>query len=403
MIVDELHSLVPTKRGVHLGLTLSYLDTLLQTPVQRIGISATMEPLEKVAEYLVSSDDRESRGEESQVCIAKVSGSRELDMDIIIPDNRFSDLSVMKVLEKNIEVIADLIAAHTTTLVFANTRKMTETLVQRLRPHLGDLVAGHHGSMDKKIRLDVEKRLKHGHLRAVVTSSSLEMGIDIGSVDLVIQVGSPGDIATALQRIGRAGHHVGGIPRARFLPTSVDDLIELAALQSAIQKGEMDILHFPENCLDVVAQFMIGLVIINQIDIDEAYEVIVNAWSYRNFEYDDFIEVLDMLEEERRVWVDWEENIYGKRGYSRMIYYTNIGTIAPDNSYLVFNAEGSVLGQLSGSFVSNLRSGDVILLGGSTYRVTNIQGTRVNVTAVTGYRPTVPSWSGEARSRSRII
>ena len=255
MIVDELHSLVPTKRGVHLGLTLSYLDTLLQTPVQRIGISATMEPLEKVAQYLVSSDDRESRGEESHVCIAKVSGSRELDMDIIIPDNRFSDLSVMKVLEKNIEVIADLIAAHTTTLVFANTRKMTETLVQRLRPHLGDLIAGHHGSMDKKIRLDVEKKLKHGHLRAVVTSSSLEMGIDIGSVDLVIQVGSPGDIATALQRIGRAGHHVGGIPRARFLPTSVDDLIELAALQSAIQKGEMDILHFPENCLDVVAQF----------------------------------------------------------------------------------------------------------------------------------------------------
>ena len=324
-------------------------------------------------------------------------------MDIIIPHNRFSDLPVLKILDANIEVIADLISAHTTTLVFANTRKMTETLVQRLRPHLGDLIAGHHGSMDKKIRLDVEKKLKHGHLRAVVTSSSLEMGIDIGSVDLVVQVGSPGDIATALQRIGRAGHHVGGIPRARFLPSSVDDLLELAALQSAIQKGEMDILRFPENCLDVVAQFMIGLVIINQLDIDEAYEVIVNAWSYRNFEYDDFIEVLDMLEEEKRVWVDWEENIYGKRGYSRMIYYTNIGTIAPDNSYLVFNAEGSVLGQLSGSFVSNLRSGDVILLGGSTYRVTNIQGTRVNVTAVTGYRPTVPSWSGEARSRSREL
>ena len=204
MIVDELHSLVPTKRGVHLALTLSYLDTLLKTPVQRIGISATMEPLEKVAQYLVC-DDRESRGEESHVCIAKVSGSRELDMDIIIPDNRFSDLSVMKVLEKNIEVIADLIAAHTTTLVFANTRKMTETLVQRLRPHLGELIAGHHGSMDKKIRLDVEKRLKEtwtseGSSNFFIT---IEMGIDIGSVDLVIQVGSPGDIATALQRIGR--------------------------------------------------------------------------------------------------------------------------------------------------------------------------------------------------------
>ena len=145
------------------------------------------------------------------------------------------------------------------------------------------------------------------------------------------------------------------------------------------------------------------LVIINERDIDEAFEVVTSTWSYRNLGYDDFIEVLDMLEEERRVWIDWEDNIYGKRGYSRMIYYTNIGTIAPDNSYLVFNAEGSILGQLSSSFVANLRNGDVILLGGSTYRVTNIQGTRVNVNSVTGYRPTVPSWSGEARSRSREL
>ncbi len=403
MIIDELHSMVSTKRGVHLSLTLSMLDSLLKNPVQRIGISATMEPLETVAEYLVSSDDREARGQPTSVSIAKISGSRELDLDILITHPKFSDLSMAKLLEYNIEAIADLISAHTTTLVFANTRKMTETIVQKLRPFLGDLVAGHHGSMDKNIRLDVEKKLKYGHLRAVVTSSSLEMGIDIGSVDLVLQIGSPGDIATALQRIGRAGHHVGGIPRARFLPTSVDDLIELAALQAAIQTGDMDRLDFPQNCLDVVAQFIIGLVIINELDIDEAFEVIVNSWSYRNFAYDDFIEVLDMLEEERRIWIDWEENIFGKRGYSRMIYYTNIGTIAPDNSYLVFNAEGSILGKLSGSFVSNLRTGDVILLGGSTYRVTNIQGTRVNVTSVTGHRPTIPSWSGEARSRSREL
>ena len=188
--------------------------------------------------------------------------------------------------------------------------------------------------MDKNIRLEVERKLKLGHLRAVVTSSSLEMGIDIGSVDLVVQVGSPGDIATALQRIGRAGHHVGGIPRARLLPSSVDDLLELAALQAAIQTGDMDRLSFPQNCLDVVAQFLIGLVINEELDIDEAYEIVVNAWSYRNFAYDDFIEVLDLLEDERRIWVDWEENTFGKRGYSRMIYYTNIGTIAPDNSYL---------------------------------------------------------------------
>ena len=403
IIIDEMHSLVPTKRGVHLALTISLLDTILERPVQRIGISATMEPLETVAEYLVASDDRESRNDNQTVKIAKISGARELDLDILLCSPKFSDLSVMKVLEMNVEMVADLISAHTTTLVFANTRKMTETLVQKLRPYLGDLVAGHHGSMDKRIRLDVERKLKLGHLRAVVTSSSLEMGIDIGSVDMVIQIGSPGDIATALQRIGRAGHHVGGIPRARFLPTSVDDLIELAALQAAIQTGDMDMLDFPQNCLDVLAQFLIGLVIINERDIDEAFEVVTSTWSYRNLGYDDFIEVLDMLEEERRVWIDWEDNIYGKRGYSRMIYYTNIGTIAPDNSYLVFNAEGSILGQLSSSFVANLRNGDVILLGGSTYRVTNIQGTRVNVNSVTGYRPTVPSWSGEARSRSREL
>ncbi|MBT04929.1 MAG: hypothetical protein CMA92_04085, partial [Euryarchaeota archaeon] len=375
IIIDEMHSLVPTKRGVHLALTISLLDTILQNPVQRIGISATMEPLETVAEYLVASDDRETRNSGQPVKIAKISGARELDLDILLCSPKFSELSVMKVLEMNVEMIADLISAHTTTLVFANTRKMTETLVQKLRPYLGDLIAGHHGSMDKRIRLDVERKLKLGHLRAVVTSSSLEMGIDIGSVDMVVQVGSPGDIATALQRIGRAGHHVGGIPRARFLPSNVDDLMELAALQAAIQTGDMDRLDFPENCLDVLAQYLIGLVIINDRDIDEAFEIVKSTWSYRNLDYDEFIEVLDMLDDERRVWIDWEENLYGKRGYSRMIYYTNIGTIAPDNSYLVFNAEGSILGQLSSSFVANLRNGDVILLGGSTYRVTNIQGT----------------------------
>ncbi len=404
LLIDEMHSLVPSKRGTHLALTISHLDTILMNPVQRIGISATMEPLETVAEYLVASDDDESRGGEVDVCIAKVSGARELDLDIVLCSNRFSDLPLKDILDRNVEMIKDLIEAHNTTLVFANTRKMTEELVQRLKVlGLADLVAGHHGSMDKKIRLGVENQLKNGELRAVVTSSSLEMGIDIGSVDMVVQIGSPGDISTALQRIGRAGHHVGGIPRARFLPQSVDDLIELAALQAAIQIGDMDELTFPQNCLDVLAQFVIGQVIIEDRDIDEIFEVIKSTWSYRTLDYDDYIEVLDMLEEERRIWVDWEENLYGKRGYSRMIYYTNVGTIAPDNNYLVFNQDGSILGQLSASFVANLRTSDVILLGGSTYRVNSIQGSRVNVNPVTGHRPTIPSWSGESRSRSKEL
>ena len=172
------------------------------------------------------------------------------------------------------------------------------------------------------------------------------------------------------------------------------------ALQNGILSGNMDLLKFPENCLDVLAQFLIGLTIIREWDIDEAYELVQASWPYRSLPYDDYIEVLDLLEEERRLWVDWEENRFGKRGYAQMIYYTNIGTISPDNNYLVFTSDGTLVGQLSSSFVSSLRNGDVFLLGGSTYRVSSVRGTRVNVTSATGYRPTIPSWTGEAMSRT---
>ena len=402
-IIDEMHSLVPTKRGTHLSLSMALMDSVVSSDVQRIGISATMEPLDAVAEFLVASDSRESDVDPQKVAIAKISGDRELDLDIILPTPRFSSIPVKEILDHNVDRIKELAEAHTTTLVFVNTRNMTETVVQRLKIAGMEGVEGHHGSMDKAIRLDVESKLKNGLLRCVVSSSSLEMGIDIGSVDLVIQVGSPGSIATALQRIGRAGHQVGGLPRARFLPTSPHDLVELVALQMAILEGEMDLLKFPENSLDVLAQFLIGLTIIKEWDIDDAYELVSSSWPYRSLPYDDYIEVLDMLDEERRVWLDWEDNRFGKRGFAQMIYYTNIGTIAPDNSYLVFTGDGTLVGQLSSSFVSSLRNGDVFLLGGSTYRVASVRGTRVNVTPATGYRPTIPSWTGEANSRTHEL
>lgn len=400
IILDELHSLVASKRGTLLSLTMALLDSVITTPVQRIGISATMEPLDEVAKFLVPVGD-----DTDVVKIAKISGARELDLDIILPHPRFGDPSFdhKQILDANVECILDLVEAHTTTIVFVNTRKMTEEIVQKLRRLAGwdeDGIEAHHGSMNKQIRKDVEQRLRMGELRCCVSSSSLELGIDIGTVDLVIQLGSPGRIATALQRIGRASHHVGGIPRARFLPTGPHDLVELVALQGAIMCGEMDLLHFPENALDVLAQFMVGLTIVGEQDIDEVFELITTAWPYRALPYDDYIEVIDMLEDEKRLWVDWEENTIGKRGYSQMIYYTNLGTISPDNNYLVLNTDGSMIGQLSSSFVSSVRPGDVILLGGTTYRIQSIQGSRVNVTPVTGFRPTVPSWSGEALSRS---
>ena len=208
MVIDEMHSLVPTKRGTHLALSLALMDSVIESDVQRIGISATMEPLEAVAEFLVASDSRESDAQPQHVAIAKVSGARKLDLDIILPTPRFSSLAIKEVLDHNVERIKEIVEAHTTTLVFVNTRQMTETVVQKLKILGTAGVEGHHGSMDKAIRLDVEQSLKNGHLRCVVSSSSLEMGIDIGSVDCVVQVGSPGSIATALQRIGRAGHQV---------------------------------------------------------------------------------------------------------------------------------------------------------------------------------------------------
>ncbi len=400
IILDELHSLVPSKRGTLLSLTMALLDSVITTPVQRIGISATMEPLDEVARFLVPVGD-----DTDEVKIAKISGARELDLDIILPHVRFGDPTFdhKQILDANVDRILDLVEAHTTTIVFVNTRKMTEEIVQKLRRLAGwdeEGIEAHHGSMNKQIRKDVEQRLKMGELRCCVSSSSLELGIDIGTVDCVIQLGSPGSIATALQRVGRASHHVGGIPRARFLPTGPHDLVELVALQGAIMSGEMDLLRFPENALDVLAQFMVGLTIVGEQDIDEVFELVTTAWPYRSLPYDDYIEVIDMLEEEKRLWVDWEENTLGKRGYSQMIYYTNLGTISPDNNYLVLNTDGSMIGQLSSSFVSSVRPGDVILLGGTTYRIQSIQGSRVNVTPVTGFRPTVPSWSGEALSRS---
>jgi len=400
IILDELHSLVPSKRGTLLSLTMALLDSVITTPVQRIGISATMEPLDEVARFLVPVGD-----DTDEVKIAKISGARELDLDIILPHVRFGDSTFdhKQILDANVDRILDLVEAHTTTIVFVNTRKMTEEIVQKLRRLAGwdeEGIEAHHGSMNKQIRKDVEQRLKMGELRCCVSSSSLELGIDIGTVDCVIQLGSPGSIATALQRVGRASHHVGGIPRARFLPTGPHDLVELVALQGAIMSGEMDLLRFPENALDVLAQFMVGLTIVGEQDIDEVFELVTTAWPYRSLPYDDYIEVIDMLEEEKRLWVDWEENTLGKRGYSQMIYYTNLGTISPDNNYLVLNTDGSMIGQLSSSFVSSVRPGDVILLGGTTYRIQSIQGSRVNVTPVTGFRPTVPSWSGEALSRS---
>src|SRR5213595_1557272 len=297
LILDEIHAVVDDRRGAHLALSVERLAALTQHPLQRIGLSATQKPIEEVARFLVGTHAVDKAGN-PDCAIINIGHRRELDLAIEIPESPLEAVMSNEVWEEVYRRLAELIQAHRTTLVFVNTRRMAERVTHHLSELLGgDAVTSHHGSLSAKLRLEAEDRLKRGELKALVATASLELGIDIGSVDLVCQLGTTRSIATLLQRVGRAEHKRGGLPKGRIFPLSRDELIECTALLRCVNRSELDQLTIPEKPLDVLAQQIVAAASTEDWDENEFFELVRAAWPYRNLSSEQFGNVVKMVAE----------------------------------------------------------------------------------------------------------
>ena len=457
VIVDEIHSLADSKRGVHLSLSLERMQNL--TSFTRIGLSATVSPLEEVAKFLVGQENGQTR----KCKIVDAQFIKKMDLKVLspVPDIINTPHSVMH--EKMYSLIDDLIQAHKTTLIFTNTRAATERVIHNLKnkfpkhytettsskkkqdeneviatKELGlsnnldgktdtspdtssntiesdtldeekqgfrSLIGAHHGSLSASHRIRIENMLKEGKLKAIVSSTSLELGIDIGAIDLVILLGSPKSVARALQRIGRSGHQLHETAKGRIIVLDREDLIECSVLlKSAIEK-KIDKVSIPKNCLDVLAQQIYGIAIEDIYPLEEIFETVKRSYNYETLTRVDFDSVISYLKgdhvslEDRyvygKIWVDEETGNVGRKGkLARMIYMTNIGTI-PDESFIVVKIGEEVIGKIDEGFLEKLKRGDVFILGGETYEFLFARGMTAMVKTSAGRPPTVPSWVSE--------
>ncbi|MEM4729379.1 MAG: ATP-dependent helicase [Thermoplasmata archaeon] len=405
VIVDEIHEVCSSKRGVLLSLTLERLQAYCSSEFTRIGLSATQAPITEIAKFLVGYDNR---GRLRPVSIAVASAQKGLDLSILCPVEDLSAVPYEVANWKMYDKLKELIEKHRTTLIFTNTRSGTETVVHKLKERGVEGIAAHHGSLSKETRLEVEEGLRSGKLRAVVCSTSLELGIDIGHIDLVCQIGSPKSIAKGIQRIGRAGHGVYETPKGRIIVFDNDDLVECSVLVKNAYAGNIDRIQIPKGCLDVLAQTLVGMSLERRWGAEEALALIRRSYCYRDMPEERFYSVLSYLagrhslEGEAYAKISYrdEDRTFGIRKGSRMIFFLNGGTIPEESSYKVFSEKGVPLGTLSEKFVERLRSGDIFLLGGKTYEFDRSRGMKVFVKDARGRRPTVPSWSGEMLPRT---
>ena len=405
IIVDEIHALVPSKRGSHLSLTLERLQDLVAEPLVRIGLSATQKPIELVAKFLVGARP------DADCTIVDAGHKRALDLQIEVPDSPLEAVMSGEVREEVFDRIAELIAAHRTTLVFMNTRKQTERFTKALSERLGDdMVTSHHGSLSKEHRLAAEQRLKSGELRALVATASLEMGIDIGAIDLVVQVASPRSIAGLLQRIGRSGHAVGALPKGRLFPLSRDDMVECVALLDAVRRGELDRIEMPEAPLDILAQQIVATAAGGPRDERELFAMVTRAWPYRDVSAATFEAVVQMLADgfstrrgRRARWLHRDRVqgiVHGRRG-ARFAAITSGGAI-PDNAdfQVLLQPSGTFIGTLNEDFAIESMPGDIFQLGNSSWRIARVEPGKVLVQDAHGAPPTLPFWLGEAPART---
>jgi ATP-dependent helicase Lhr and Lhr-like helicase len=403
VIVDEIHAVIGTRRGAHLAVSLERLQQAARTPLVRIGLSATQRPIETVARFLV--------GGHGDCAIVDEGHRRVLDLQLELPKSSLEAVMSNEVWQEYYDRLADLVRAHRTTLVFVNTRRLAERVARHLSERLGDdAVTAHHGSLSKEKRLDAEARLKGGQLKALVATASLELGIDIGHVDLVCQIGSPHRIATLLQRVGRSGHTLTGTPKGRVFPMSRDDLVETLAMLRAVRDGQLDRVLVHEAPLDVLAQQIVAETACDEYAEDDLFALMRKAWPYRALERKDFDAVLTMVSEgfstsrgRRGALVHRDEvrrRVRGRRG-ARMLALTSGGAIPEVADYRVLlQPEDTFIGTLNEDFAIESMAGDIFQLGNASWQVLQVGTGVIRVADAKGAPPNIPFWLGEAPARS---
>src|SRR5437660_101990 len=413
LIVDEIHAVVGNRRGSHLALSMERLQALAKAPLQRIGLSATQKPIEEVARFLVGTRGLDEGGN-PRCAIVDMGHSRKMDVAIELPGSPLEAVMSNEVWAEVYGRLADLIEAHRTTLVFVNTRRLAERVTRHLCERLGvDKVTSHHGSLSARLRLDAENRLKRGELKALVATASLELVIDIGAVDLVCQLGSTRSIATLLQRVGRAEHKRGGLPKGRLFPLSRDELVECLAALRCVRNGELDCLRIPEKPLDLLAQQIVACVACEDWQEQKLFDLVRSAYPYRNLTRQEFDDVLRMLAEglstkrgRRGALIHYDgvnQRVRGRRG-ARLVALTSGGAIPDNADYRVVLEPGETfLGTVNEDFAIESMAGDVFQLGNASWRILGINSGMVRVEDAHGQPPGIPFWLGEAPGRTREL
>src|SRR5678815_5882365 len=417
LIMDEIHAVVDDRRGAHLALSVERFAALTKSasggPLQRVGLSATQKPIEEVARFLVGAHAVDAAG--SPDCeIIDIGHRRELDLAIELPKSPLEAVMSNEVWEEIYHRLAELNQAHRTSLVFVNTRRMAERVTHHLSELLGaDAVTSHHGSLSAKLRLDAEDRLKRGDLKALVATASLELGIDIGSVDLVCQLATTRSIATLLQRVGRAEHKRAGLPKGRLFPLSRDELIECVALLRCVNRGELDRLTIPEKPLDVLAQQVVAAASTEDWDENEFFELVCSAWPYRNLTRGELDQIVTMLAEgfstkrgRRSALIHHDainHRLRGRRG-ARLTALTSGGAI-PDNAdyRVILEPSETFVGTVNEDFAVESLAGDIFQLGNASWRILRVNSGVVRVEDAKGQPPGIPFWLGEAPARTNEL
>ena len=421
LIVDEIHAVVGNRRGSHLSLSMERLAALAGAPLQRIGLSATQKPIEEVARFLVgnaasvTADPRAVPGSPEPACTIIDAGyRRDLDLAIEMPNSPLEAVMSNEVWTEVHSRLAELIQEHRTTLVFVNTRRLAERVTHHLAKRLGeDKVASHHGSLAARLRLEAENRLKGGELKALVATASLELGIDIGSVDLVCQLGSTRSIATLLQRVGRAEHRRGGLPKGRIFPLSRDELVECLAILESVRHGELDSVEIPRKPLDVLAQQIVACAASEDWDEAGLFDLVRSAHPYRDLTRQEFDEVLQMLAEgfstkrgRRAALIHHDavnHRIRARRG-ARLVALTSGGAI-PDNAdyRVLLEPSETLIGTVNEDFAVESLAGDIFQLGSTSWKILRINSGTVRVEDAHGQPPNIPFWLGEAPGRTNEV